>query len=176
VGIGAGGRKSGIFNGQLARALDRFVWNPDNKSDSMNRTWCYLRAIEWSCWPVFLSQPLMPLLFCLSGSIVWRILIGIVIANTLWGIFTLKRPVNVLLAEVGIYFALLRFLTAPAAAVYLLLKGNYWLALAALVSPFAASYLTLINLFIDQVLGIKRTARFENLFLREMGYFPRPNS
>lgn len=38
------------------------LWNPHENSDQENLRWCWLRAVEWGKWPLFVSQPLLPLM------------------------------------------------------------------------------------------------------------------
>jgi len=58
------------------------LWNPLQNSDDENLKWCLLRAIEWNDWPLFLSQPVAPLIFVVLP---WPVVVISVLAlNYLW--------------------------------------------------------------------------------------------
>ena len=106
-------------------------WNPGQHSDDDNLRWSWLRAVEWGRWPVFLSQPIAPvLLIWLPWQQVALLVIG---ANLLWATFIRYRFVSTQLAFIGVTFVLLRWLFWPGATIYLFYVARdpeRWVALA----------------------------------------------
>ena len=70
------------------------MWRPEQHSDDENLRWALLRAIEWKHWPLFLSQPIVPVLLYFYP---WPWVIGLVfVATFVWWLmvssqFTRKR-------------------------------------------------------------------------------------
>ena len=58
-------------------------WNPGQHSDDDNLRWSWLRAVEWGRWPVFLSQPIGPVLLI---WLPWQQVALLVIGATLIGL------------------------------------------------------------------------------------------
>src|SRR6266404_1826922 len=57
-------------------------WDPRIHSGEDNLRWSWLRAVEWGRWPIFLSQPLAPVLLIWWP---WHIVVVTVfVANCLW--------------------------------------------------------------------------------------------
>jgi hypothetical protein len=107
------------------------TWNPAEHSDDDNLQWCWLRAVEWGRWPIFLSQPLAPAL------LIWfpwqAVVVGVIIANLLWAFFIRYRFVSAGAADAGVLFVLLKWLSWPVATFYLFHVGRKpecWVALA----------------------------------------------
>ncbi len=68
-------------------------WNRFHHSDQANLTWAQLRAVEWGRWPIFLSQPLAPILLLFFD---WKaVILVVVVANLLWAILVRYQFVNV---------------------------------------------------------------------------------
>jgi len=80
-------------------------WNPGEHSDDDNLRWSWLRAAEWGRWPVFLCQPIAPvLLIWLPWQQVASLVIG---ANLFWAAFIRYRFVSSQMASIGVTFVLL---------------------------------------------------------------------
>src|SRR5579872_858521 len=98
------------------------AWNPSQHSDQDNLRWCWLRAVEWGAWPLFLSQPIAPIILLLKGSL-WAALVPAIIANVLWS-GVRYRFVSVAAASWGAVLVHLKWVTIPPCA-YQLWEHNH---------------------------------------------------
>ena len=112
------------------------LWNPAEHTDQENLIWCRLRAIEWNAWPVFMSQPIVPLLFLIWPW--WVIVVDLIVINVFWGLFIRYKTVIPALAEFGVYFVKLKWLSVPFTVVFLIMRGQYYLAAVTLFWPWLA--------------------------------------
>jgi len=86
-----------------------------------------------------------------------------VILTILWS-FVRYRYVNVAMARFGVFFVLLKWITVPAAVIYLLIQQNYISAVIALIWPiFLAPYL---GIFI----GGTKIGKIQEMFMTQLGY------
>jgi TPR repeat protein len=136
------------------------AWN-QGFSDQENLQWSMLRAIEWGIWPAFLSQSIVPPLLI---AFEWWEVIGVFIVLTILWSFVRYRYVNVAMARFGVFFVLLKWITIPAAVVYLLIQQNYISAVVALLWPiFLAPYLGI-------VIGGTKIGKIQEMFMAQLGY------
>jgi hypothetical protein len=99
--------------------------------------WLHLRAIEWCAWPVFLSQPLVPLLLIVFPPV--PVLVSVVAAEFLWRLVRYAF-VSPRLASAGATFVIfLKWPCAIGAAIYLAIQHRYLVALLAILWPLIAS-------------------------------------
>lgn len=107
-------------------------------TESELQRWLWLRAVEWSNWPSFLSSPLAPILFIFFW---WPyVLAGIFVLDIFWASIRYSY-VNPQLANAGaIFVAWLTWPAAISAAIYLFIKVNYISGVLALLWPFLAGY------------------------------------
>src|SRR5690349_6509496 len=98
------------------------MWKPEQHSDDENLRWAWLRAIEWQRWPLFLSQPVVPMLLYFYP---WSWVIGIVavIAFAWWFIVASQFTPSTGI-DLAVYFVYLRFLTSPLMAYLLWQSGR----------------------------------------------------
>lgn len=139
-------------------------WDPSLHSDQDNLRWCWLRAVEWGRFPIFLSQPLAPLLLLLIS---WPVVIAsAVMANLLWALIR-YRFVDVTAASVGALLVMLRWVTWPGVTIYLFLSHspNRWISLLwpVLIYPIG-------------LLPTTRVGRIQVQFMRALGYEPTPEN
>lgn len=93
------------------------VWNPREHTDQENQEWSSQRASEWSGFPLFLSQPLVPLLLIWFP---WKALVlSLIVINIVWGLIVRYRYVSIALADFGSVFHYWKWITCPVAAIYL---------------------------------------------------------
>ena len=141
------------------------LWNPSQHSDQENLQWCWLRAVEWANWPLFLSLPIgPPLLIEIS---VWQIIVVLVVLDLLW-LGVRYRVVSVRLSSIGAVYSLLRWVTIPAAAIALAISGRWLTAVIAILWPS----------LIGVVGGITRPqiGRIQVVLMRQLGYEPTPEN
>jgi hypothetical protein len=99
--------------------------------------WLHLRAIEWCAWPVFLSQPILPLLLIWFPTV--SVLVAVVAAEFLWR-FVRYSFISPRLASAGATFVVfLKWPCAIGAAIYLAVQHRYLVALLAILWPLVAS-------------------------------------
>jgi hypothetical protein len=138
------------------------TWNPRAHSDEDNLRWCWLRAVEWGRWPIFLSQPVAPVLLL---WLPWTAVVaGTVILNILWAIFVRYQLVNVRAAFLGAAIVPLKWLAWPAATVYLFVQGRR-------PECWVAAFWPLL-IFVLGALPTTAIGRIQVSFMRALGYEP----
>jgi len=138
------------------------VWNPIEHSDDENARWCFLRAIEWGRWPLFLSQSIAPLLLLFLPWLV--VVAGFCAANILWSVLARYRFVSIHAAFVGVMISILRWLTWPCATIILFIQGRSpecWIAALWPALILAMGLLT-----------HAQTVRIQCRFMEALGYEP----
>jgi hypothetical protein len=155
------------------------MWIAAEHSDEENLRWSYLRAIEWIGWPLFLSQPIVPVLLYFFD---WPwILLSVFLVTLLWRVTVLQWFVSVRLAGITPLFVLLKFLTCPLMAFLIWQQGDYISAVLALLWPLVGDFLIMMLLMIIHVLldpfvprlSVERTMHvgpIQNRFLNALGY------
>ena len=103
--------------------------------------WSLLRAIEWSKWPLFLSQSIAPLLFLFWSW--YFVLAGVFAMNLLWAAVRM-RFIIISLLNLGVYIALTKWLVCPLVAVYFFSKGLYIPGIIGLLWPLLMFPLSLV--------------------------------
>lgn len=102
--------------------------------------WIHLRAIEWSGWPTFISQPVLPvlLIFC-----PWHVvLVGLLCVDLVWQIIQ-HAFVSVQLSEIScVAVVWLKWPAALGSSIYLFLHGRYGIGILALLWPLFGSFVT----------------------------------
>lgn len=128
-------------------------------SDEELRRWLWLRAIEGTNWPAFLSQPIAPLLFLFFW---WPYVVGSIVAVDILWAFIRYDFVSPRLATVGcLTVAWLKWPAALGSGIYLLGQHSYLAGVLALLWPLLAG---LIHVPPGQV------GRVELLFAKAIGY------
>lgn len=129
------------------------------------RQWAMLRAIEWAEWPIFVAQPLVPLLLLWISW--WKIVIGLWVVDLLWNTFN-EKWVNVSLADFGCYFVKLKWLSSVGMAIYFYANDMLLYAVVSLLWPLITLVLMLL------VPSRTMIGRVESLFLQKIGVYPDP--
>ena len=87
------------------------MWRAQQHSDQENQRWAWLRAIEWIQWPLFISQPVVPVLLYFFE---WRCVVLLLILVTfVWRMIVVPARVSVAIADLGPFLVLLKFLVCP---------------------------------------------------------------
>ncbi len=139
--------------------MSLLIWNPSENSDDLNIRWGQLRAIEWSAWPLFISQSLAPI--CLLFYPWENVAAGVVVADLLWA-FVRHRFVSIILASLGSILVMLKWFICPATAIYLFLHGEQTSAAFALLWP-------LLVLVFPSDFGVQLGV-IEQQFMAKLGY------
>jgi hypothetical protein len=109
------------------------MWIATEHSDEENLQWSWLRAVEWISWPMFISQPVVPVLLYFYD---WRwVLLSLFLLTLLWGVTVLQEFVSVRLVGIGPFFAALKYATCPLMAVLIWQQGHRIIAALALLWP-----------------------------------------
>jgi len=109
------------------------IWKAAEHSNKENVQWAWLRAVEWTEWPLFISQPIVPTLLYFYH---WSFVLGlVVIATVMWKVLVVPCWVSPRLAWAGPAFVQLKFLTCPSMAYLLWQRGETALAAGALLWP-----------------------------------------
>jgi len=109
------------------------MWKPEQHSDDENLRWALLRAIEWKHWPLFISQPVVPVLLYFYP---WPWVIGfLVIATFSWWFTVAPRFTPSNAVDLAVYFVYLRFVASPLMAYCIWQSGRLWIAVLALLWP-----------------------------------------
>jgi len=100
------------------------------------RRWLWLRAIEWTNWPAFISQPLAPVLFVFFW---WPYVVaGVITADVLWALVRYSY-VSPRLASLGAIAGMwLKWPAAVGSAIYLLAHRSHVAAVLAVLWPLLA--------------------------------------
>ena len=136
------------------------MWNPTEHTDQENLLWTYLRAIEWGSWPIFISQPIGPLLLLLLP---WQSVVVLVgLCNILWAEFVSYRYVSVKAAFWGAIFVRLKWLSCPTVAFCLYSWDHLTSALIAASWPLIAALMKLLKPV--------RVGKIQKIFMARLGY------
>jgi hypothetical protein len=128
-----------------------------NLSEKEFKRFIWLRAIEWANWPLFVSQPVIPIAMIFLNW--WWVVGGIFFINILWS--TIKyRSFSLPIAMAGVFFVRLRWISAAISGLYFIFIQNYFLAFLAVLWPI----LNALIVFPDKL------NRIRLLIAESMGY------
>jgi hypothetical protein len=129
------------------------MWNPSHHTDDENLRWALLRAVEWKEWPLFISQPVVPVLLYRYP---WWSVVGILVVVTFaWRLTVAPRFTPWTAIDNATYFVLLRFVMSPLMA-YLIWRNGYpWVAALALFWPWAGNAIVCWLLTIPEAVLIR---------------------
>jgi hypothetical protein len=136
------------------------MWNPNEHSDQENLQWCWLRAVEWGRWPIFISQIFAPIALLFIS---WQLLIiTTIIVNVIWAIFIRYNLVSVNLAFLGVLAVKLKWLICP-------IMGFYFFSLNQLIVAMIALFWPLL-IFIIGIIPTTQIGIIQNMFMNRLGY------
>ena len=133
--------------------------------------WIHLRAIEWSGWATFISQPVLPVLLIFYP---WHIvLIGLLCVDLVWQIIQ-QAFVSLSLSEIScIAVVWLKWPAAVVSAIYLFVQGRYGVGILALLWPLIGSFVTAPVDILLGLLKVRRSLGSISLALaKKIGYLP----
>lgn len=124
---------------EIKRQLrDFIIHDPLLYTDEENLKWCWLRAVEWGEWPLFVGQLIGPILFLKFSW--WYVAVAIVILTWVWALIR-YRFVSIALAGIGPWVIILKWPTSIGIGVYFLVTGNYQYAIVSVLWPVIALFL-----------------------------------
>jgi len=131
------------------------------QSNEAKYHWCKLRAREWSDWPLFVAQPIAPILFIFFSW--WKVMIAIVVLNWLWALLR-YRYVIVTLAKLGALIVRLKWPISVGICIAFFFQKNYLPAIISLLWP-------IITLILQFTCWPKKHGLqiIENLFSKKLG-------
>jgi hypothetical protein len=98
------------------------MWNASEHTDEENVRWCWLRATEWAVWPLFVAQPIVPVLLLFWS---WpKVVLALSVSALLWKLVR-YRFVSAKLAYFGVLATLPKWPIGIAVAVYLVAHAQY---------------------------------------------------
>jgi hypothetical protein len=150
------------------------IWNAAEHNDDENTRWCWLRAVEWINWPIFLSSSIVPLLLLFwKWQIVALILVG---CNWTWYLLVVRRGrfVSVFLADIGVYAVKAKWVICPVVAAYFYYHGQTTASLISLLWPLFP-FVAMIpgaNLVALLVMPPSPIRPVQDRFMMALGYVP----
>ena len=137
------------------------MWQAFNHTDEENTRWAWLRAVEWASWPLFMSQPVVPVLLYFYR---WQlVLVATLIVSLAWSVFIVPHSVAPRLATAGVFFVRLKVIAVPAIAYLLWRQGRTPIAVVALLwpllGPLVAGWVMMIPLALFSLTPLGRAAQ-----------------
>jgi hypothetical protein len=113
-----------------------------HESDENKAKWSLLRAIEWGQWPLFIAQPIAPLVLLYVSWV--KLAITLIVLTWIWA-FVRYKFISLPLAQFGTLFVHTKWLTGMAVSVYFILQRNYKLAALVICWPLVTLLLQFIT-------------------------------
>lgn len=136
------------------------MWNPNQHTDQENLQWCWLRAVEWGRWPIFISQVLAPLMLLIFS---WpTVIICVVVLNIFWAVFVRYKYVSMNLAFISVIAIKLKWLICPLLGYYFYSRDEKLVA--------AISFFWPLLIFIIGALPTTQIGIIQNMFMNKLGY------
>ncbi len=101
-------------------------------NDEEIRRWISLRAVEWMNWPLFVSQPIIPVAMIFLKW--WETILAMFILNIGWSAIKYKHY-SIPIAISGVVFVRLRWIAAITCGIYFLTMNDYPLAFLSVLWP-----------------------------------------
>ena len=139
---------------------DFFIHNPDNYTNQENLQWCWLRAVEWGQWPLFVSQLVAPILFLFFQW--WKVAIGIVVLTWLWALVRYTF-VSIFLSGFGPFIIIIKWPVSVGFGVYFWTQGNNQLAIISVLW-------SIITLLLVLICPNTQIGKIQTMLMNAMGY------
>ncbi len=137
---------------------DFLIHNPQLYTNEENLKWCWLRAVEWGEWPLFLSQLIVPILLLFFAW--WKIVAIVVVITWIWVLIRYKY-VSIILSGSGPFVIILKWPISIGVGIYFLVKGIYLLAAISAFWPVITLFL--LWLTPSTKIGVIKTALMNKL-------------
>lgn len=145
--------------GMKRSGLRGISWEPAQHTDQENVQWAWLRAVEWSHWPLFVTLPIVPVMLLIYP--LWLIVVVLLACELVWSQVR-YRVVSSRWATAAALGATARWITGPVSAVVLATHGRWVVAVVALFWPGIAP---LVGVITRPQIG-----RIQEEFLQTLGY------
>ncbi len=146
---------------EIKRQLRDFILHdPLLYTDEENLRWCWLRAVEWGAWPLFVGQLIAPFLFLVFAW--WYVAIAVVILTWVWD-FVRYRFVSIVLVGVGPLVIILKWPVSIGIGIYFLTRGNYKSAVVSMLWP-------VITLALMWVTPTTKIGNIQTALMNKLGY------
>ena len=147
-------------------------WNAAEHTNDENNRWCWLRAVEWINWPIFLSSSTVPLLLLFCD---WQtVVLGLLICNWAWYFLIGKhgKIVSVFFANIGALFVAAKWVICPLVAAYFYFHDQSTKALISLLWPIFPYIVLLpvINLVFMLIMPPAPIRPVQDRFMMALGY------
>lgn len=136
-------------------------WNEFEHTDEENLKWSWLRSIEWGAFPVYLTQPIIPVLIFFID---WKIVIGfIIVINWLWN-FVKYKYLNLSISTSVVFFVtFLKWISSLGFGIYFFIQKDYFLCLLCGLYPLWSGIIGRLN--ISPKIGI-----IQQKIMNKLGY------
>jgi hypothetical protein len=162
------GKVKGFHVKQTANFM---LWNAHENTDDENLRWCWLRAVEWGKWPLFVSQPLLPLMLFVWS---WKQAVLIVlVCNLVWRFAVTYNFVSVTLAYCGAVFVRLKWVVCPVCGYYFYSTGDHVNGLIALLWPVIILTVLIIPGVNFLLSPTHQIGVVQKRFMMKLGYEPK---
>jgi hypothetical protein len=124
------------------------MWNPAHHSDDENLRWAWLRATEWQEWPLFISQPVIPVLLYVYPW--WCVIVSLAGVTFAWRLLIAPRFTPWPAIDNAAYFVMLWLVMSPLMAYLIWQNGHPWVAALALFWTWAGNGIVSCSLTIPE--------------------------
>ncbi|MGD0038329.1 MAG: hypothetical protein ABSC53_13670 [Bacteroidota bacterium] len=145
------------------------ITNLNTYSEAEIQRWLHIRAIEWTGWPAFVTQPIIPILLIYFPLL--SVVIALFIADFFWR-FIRYSFVSPDLVDIGALFTVfLKWPSAIGATIYFLLHQQYVLSLVALFWPIIAGFISFpVDMLVSAFQRHPLVGRVEVELAKRVGY------
>ena len=133
-------------------------------TEQENLQMCWLRAIEWGKWPLFVTQPLVPVLFLFFTW--WKVIIWVMVFSWLWTLIRYKF-VSLTLANAGAILVTIKWPIAILMGIILFCRGDIFPGLISVFWP-------IITLCLLPLVPPNKIGEMQKIFMKQLGYKPTP--
>jgi len=139
----------------------------DRYTEAEVQRWLQLRAIEWSNWPAFISQLIVPILLLRVPAL--SVLLALALADLLWR-FVSTSWISMTLVRIGPDITLLKWPSAIVCACVLSFSHRFGIAALALAWPIIGSLVSVVGSILSVRLGIGTIGAVERALAARIGY------
>ena len=120
-----------------------------------------LRSIEWANWPLFISQPVIPVLLIYVDW--WELFLGIIVLDWIWSLVRFRYQ-SITLALLGAFFVRLKWPSSILMGIYFFIMKFYFLSVLSMLWPVLTMFLIFLTPPYD---GVRMQQMFREKILNE---------